>query len=98
VPQGTGDRALQPRCICVDSEAKVVRHWQGQQQAGAVHMLGHGGGCGNNWSCGYSLAHSTGGSAGSSSSSAWPANSSDSSVDQVLEGEEAAVQWLTGCP
>lgn len=85
------DRVLQPRCICVDSEAKVVRHWQGHQQAGAVHMLGHGGGCGNNWSCGYSLARSTGSAGSSSSSSAWLADRSDHNccVEQVLEGKKA---------
>lgn len=38
-----------PRCICVDSESKVVKHWEGQQRPTAVHMLGRGGGCGNNW-------------------------------------------------
>lgn len=81
----------------MDSEAKVVRHWQGQQQAGAVHMLGHGGGCGNNWSCGYSLAHSTGSS--SSSSGAWPANSSDSSrCDQVLDGIRREAERQAGVP
>jgi hypothetical protein len=47
---------LQPRCICVDSEAKVVKRWDsthtgmttGRTVTG-VHVLGKGGGCGNNW-------------------------------------------------
>jgi hypothetical protein len=42
----------QPRCICVDSEAKVVKEWAGDARGPrqrAVHMLGKGGGCGNNW-------------------------------------------------
>jgi hypothetical protein len=42
----------QPRCICVDSEAKVVKKWAGDARGPsqrAVHMLGKGGGCGNNW-------------------------------------------------
>jgi tubulin gamma len=46
------DHIVQPRCVCIDSEAKVVKHWQGQQQdrgQHTVHMLGKGGGCGNNW-------------------------------------------------
>lgn len=53
---GGGTALLRPRCICIDSEAKVVKHWEGQQHqahaapaAPTVHMLGKGGGCGNNW-------------------------------------------------
>lgn len=48
------------RCVCIDSEAKVVKRWEQQdgssgeqasnpQQQAVVHMLGRGGGCGNNW-------------------------------------------------
>ena len=52
--QSTVAQQVQPRCICVDSEAKVVKRWQGHGQGqgqgqSAVHMLGRGGGCGNNW-------------------------------------------------
>jgi hypothetical protein len=48
----TAAHIVQPRCLCIDSEAKVVKHWQGQQQGKGqptVHVLGTGGGCGNNW-------------------------------------------------
>lgn len=49
-----GQAVLQPRCICVDSEAKVVQQWrqtdrQTVKDQPAVHVLGRGGGCGNNW-------------------------------------------------
>lgn len=55
--EGPGTRHLwaDPRCICIDSEAKVVKqsgsstHAPAGSQRPGVHVLGHGGGCGNNW-------------------------------------------------